>query len=793
MLKFKQHLYGEKEEIIYGMIIYVLETKMTLAIRKIMMGVQHWLLSYCSVKNIDGCFSKRFDNRYVGVLLFFILLLCPGFSFTQSYSDARIDSLISEMTLEEKIGQLTLFTSDWATTGPTIRDNYLDDIRSGRAGNIFNAHTSTYNRTLQKVAVEESRLGIPLLFGYDVIHGYKTIFPIPLAEAATWDLDLIEKSARIAAEEATAGGLHWTFAPMVDIARDPRWGRIAEGAGEDVYLGSLIAAARIRGFQGQDLSKPNTMLACAKHFAAYGAAQAGRDYHTVDISKQTLWETYLPPFKACVDAGVATFMTSFNELDGIPASGNNYLLTNILREMWDFQGFVVSDYTSINEMVPHGFASDNKHAAALAFNAGLDMDMQGAVYYDHLDELTKTGKVSTQNIDRSVKRILQMKNQLGLFDDPYRYSDEQREKDVVLSKSNKDFAQEIARHSMVLLKNENAVLPLNRDDKICLLGPLADAPTDMLGSWHASGHADETVSILKAFEEDGNKVDYVQGCAVEGTDSSEFEEAIEKAKRANKIILVVGEHFNMSGEAASRSQIKIPDIQQRLLKKLLSLNKPVIMVLINGRPLCLPWEHDQVDALLVAWQPGTMAGPAVIDVLYGNHNPSGKLPVTFPRNEGQIPIHYNMKNTGRPMQPDNKYSSKYLDVSNDPLFPFGFGLSYTSFSYSDFKCNQTEIGINDDLGFSIQIKNTGSVAGHEIVQLYMRDLVGSITRPVKELKRFQKVFLQPGESKQIKFKLTLEDLKFSNSALQWVAEPGEFLFGIGPNSDVDLTIKVRLK
>lgn len=722
-----------------------------------------------------------------------LIIFGSQLSFAQSWSDDKIDSLISQMTMEEKIGQLTLFTSDWATTGPSIRDNYLDDIRSGRAGNIFNAHTAAYNTRLQKVAVEESRLGIPLLFGYDVIHGYKTIFPIPLAEAATWDLKLIEKAARIAAEEATAGGLHWTFAPMVDIARDPRWGRIAEGAGEDVYLGSLIAAARVRGFQGDDLAATNTMLACAKHYAAYGAAQGGRDYHTVDISMRTLWETYLPPFKAAIDAGVTTFMTAFNELDGVPASAHTYLLEDVLRGIWNFEGFVVSDYTSINEMVPHGFAADNRQAAMLAMNAGVDMDMQGAVYYNHLQELTENGRVNEDKIHRSVKRILQLKNKLGLLDDPYRYSDETREKSVILSAENKSAAQEIASHSMVLLKNKNNTLPLDLSEKIALIGPLVDSPIDMLGSWHGSGQAEDVISILKAFTDLARNFNYSKGCEIEGSDTTLFNEAIRVAESADKIVMVAGEHFNMSGEAASRARIRIPEIQQRLIKRLMTLNKPLILVLINGRPLCLPWESEIADAILEAWQPGTMAGPAIAAVLYGDHNPSGKLPVTFPEDEGQIPLHYDMKNTGRPMQADQKYTSKYLDVSNDPLYPFGFGLSYTNFQYQTATVDETELGVNDTLKFSVVVSNTGSRTGHEVVQLYMRDPVASITRPVKELKRFEKIFLQPGESKEVLFNLSVEDLKFYDQKLQRIVEPGEFHFGIGPDSDLDLNIKVTLK
>lgn len=731
-------------------------------------------------------------KKIIGIILslhFSLIISLHG----QSWTDAKIDSLIGEMTLAEKIGQLTLFTSDWATTGPTIRENYLEDIRSGKAGNIFNAHTAAYNASLQKVAVEESRLGIPLLFGYDVIHGYKTIFPIPLAEAASWDLELIEKSSRIAAEEATAGGLHWTYAPMVDIARDPRWGRIAEGAGEDVYLGSQIAMARVRGFQGDDLSQTNTLLACAKHYVAYGAAQGGRDYNTVDISRHSLWETYLPPFKACIDANVATFMTSFNDLDGVPASANSYLLKEILKGKWNFQGFVVSDYTSINEMVAHGYAPDNKGAAMYAFNAGLDMDMQGAVYYNHLEDLTAQGNVSEKAIDSSVKRILKMKNALGLFDNPYRYSDARREETIILSEENRAAAREIARHSLVLLENKNQTLPLSSSDRIALIGPLADSPIDMLGSWHGSGQASDAITLRMAFQQQEINFNYEKGCEIEGTDTSRFGLAMEIAANADKIIMVAGEHYNMSGEAASRAKIRIPTIQQELLKKLIMLNKPLILVLINGRPLCLPWEAANVDALLEAWQPGTMAGHAISDVLFGQHNPSGKLPVTFPMDEGQIPVYYNMKNTGRPMDPDQKYTSKYLDMPNAPLYPFGHGLSYTTFTYSEITVDKTEMTASDSLEFSAKITNTGTRGGHEIVQLYIRDLFASVTRPVKELKAFKKIFLNPGESANVKFHLSVDDLKFYDLNLEKIAEPGDFLFGIGKDSDTPLNLKVTLK
>jgi beta-glucosidase len=549
----------------------------------------------------------------------------------------------------------------------------------------------------------------------------------------------------------------------------------------------------VRGFQGEDLAAPNTILACAKHFAAYGAAQAGRDYHTVDISEHTLWETYLPPFKACIDAGVATFMTSFNELFGVPASANQYLLKKVLRDTWHFEGFVVSDYTSINEMVNHGFAANNEDAAKLALNAGVDMDMQGAVYYDYAKDLLMNGRISEQTINTSVKRILQLKNKLGLFDDPYRYSNDQREKDIILSDQNKAAAREIARQSMVLLSNKKQTLPLKPTEKIALIGPLVDSPIDMLGSWHGSGQASDVITILKAFSEQSRNFQYAKGCDIESSDTTLFDQAILTAKNADKIVLVAGEHFNMSGEAASRAKIRIPDVQEKLLKRLIALKKPIIMVLINGRPLCLSWENEHVDAILEAWQPGTMAGPAIRDVLYGDHNPSGKLPVTFPIDEGQIPIYYNMKNTGRPMDPNQKYTSKYLDIPNEPLYPFGFGLSYTTFQYSEATVDKNEMDRSDSLNFRVTITNTGEVAGHEITQLYMRDVTASVTRPVKELKRFEKFFLNPGETKEIKFTLFIDDLKFYNQDLNWAAEPGIFLFGIGGDSNTALNLKVNLK
>lgn len=711
--------------------------------------------------------------------------------------DAKVDSVLALMRLEEKIGQMTLFTSDWEMTGPTLRENYKEDIRSGRVGAIFNAHTADYTRELQRMAVEETRLGIPLLFGYDVIHGYKTIFPIPLGEAASWDLEAIEQAARISAVEATAAGLHWTFSPMVDIARDPRWGRIAEGAGEDVYLGSLIAGARVRGFQGDDIGAPNTMLACMKHYAAYGAAQAGRDYHTVDISMQQLRDVQLPPFKAALDAGVYTVMTSFNELNGVPATANELLLSEILRKEWGFNGFVVTDYTSINEMVPHGFARDEKHAGELAVKVGVDMDMQGAVYYNHLMSLVKEGKVGEKLIDESVRRILRLKFKLGLFDDPYRYADAARQKAALMAPEHLDFAREIGRKSIVLLKNQMKTLPLAKNlGTLAVIGPLADNKNELIGSWSAAGDHTQCVSLLEGIRQKvGGKTEllYAKGCDFEGEDRSGFEAALLAAMKSDAVVVAVGEKALMSGEAASRSQLGLPGVQLDLVKALVATGKPVAVVLMNGRPLCIHWLDAHAPAILETWFLGTQAGHAIADVLFGDYNPSGKLPATFPRNEGQIPIFYSMKNTGRPFDANNKYTSKYLDVPNTPLYPFGYGLSYTTFQYSDMKVSREEFNFKDKLTVSVEVKNAGDMDGEEVVQLYVRDLVGSVTRPVKELKGFQKIFLRKGESKTVRFEITAEDLKFYNDKLEYVAEPGAFDIFVGTNSRDAQSRQVQLK
>ncbi len=707
--------------------------------------------------------------------------------------DGFISDLMQRMTLEEKIGQLNLLTSNWDKTGPTMREGYKEDIKAGRVGAIFNAFTAEYTRGLQELAVEETRLGIPLLFGYDVIHGHRTIFPISLGESASWDLDAIENAARVAAREAAAEGIHWTFAPMVDIARDPRWGRISEGAGEDVYLGTEIAKARIRGFQGDDLSDLDTVLACAKHYAAYGQAQAGRDYHTTNMSERELWGTYLPPFKAAVEEGVATFMTSFNELNGVPATGSDYLLQDILKGKWGFEGFVVTDYTSINEMVPHGFARDEKHAAQLAINAGVDMDMQGTVYYTHLKSLVEEGKVSTDRIDNAVRRILEMKYRLGLFEDPYRYSNVERQEAEIYKPENLAAARDMARKSMVLLKNEGQVLPLSEKGlSLAVIGPLADSKQDMIGSWSAAGDRyTKPVTLLEGLKArlgESADIHYAKGAsyefAAEG-DTSGFAEAIAAARRADVILLAMGEKWNMTGEAASRTSLDLPGNQLALMKELEKLDKPMVLVLMNGRPLAINWADANVDAILETWYAGTTGGHAIADVLFGDYNPAGKLTTTFPRNVGQVPIYYNMKNTGRPYEPkgaEQKYRSRYLNTSNKPLYPFGYGLSYTRFSYSDITLDKTEMTPDGSITASIEVTNSGKFDGEEVVQLYVRDLVGSVTRPVKELKDFEKIFLKKGETKTVTFEITVDDLAFYRRDMSYGAEAGDFKLFIGTSS-----------
>jgi len=722
------------------------------------------------------------------VIISFLLMGCTTATQTSTSDkkiDAKVDSVLKLMTLDEKIGQMVLYTSDWDVTGPTLKSDYIDDIRSGKCGNIFNAHTVEYVRKLQKIAVEESRLGIPLLFGYDVIHGHKTIFPISLGESASWDLQAIEKSARIAATEAAASGLNWTFAPMVDISVEPRWGRVSEGAGEDPFLGSQIAAARVRGFQGNDFADTTTVLACVKHFAAYGAPLAGRDYNTVDMSQRVFLDVYLPPYKAAIDAGALSVMSSFNEFDGVPATGNKYLLTDILRNQLGFKGFVVSDYTSVNEMVHHGIVANEEEAALLAIKAGLDMDMQGEVYAKYLKGLLEKGLVDEKTIDQSVRRILKVKFKLGLFDDPYRYCNEAREKRTIYAPEHLEAAFDVAKRSMVLLKNDNNVLPLKKGEKIAVIGELAASKRDLLGSWKAAGDWNFMKSVLDELKEyNGEKnVLYAEGCKKMGDDRTGFAQAIATARRVDKIVMVIGEDAEWTGEAASRSNINVPGVQTELLEQLKLLNKPLVVVLMNGRPLVLTKENKLADAILEAWFPGTMGGKAITYVLYGEYNPSGKLTMTFPQNLGQVPIFYYEKNTGRPIYLSNdKYKSKYLDCPNDPLFPFGFGLSYTTFEYSDITLSTKELQQNGSIKATVTVTNTGKTDGEEVVQCYIRDMVGSVTRPVKELKGFEKIFLKAGESKKVSFTITPDLLAFHRLDMTYGTEPGDFKLFIGGNS-----------
>lgn len=705
--------------------------------------------------------------------------------------DQFINELIAKMTMDEKIGQLNLLSSDWDKTGPSMSADYQQQIKAGKVGSVFNAYTADFTRSLQKVAVEQTRLGIPLLFGYDVIHGHRTIFPISLGEAASWDPAAVKTSARVAAAEASAEGLHWTFAPMLDISRDPRWGRISEGSGEDVYLGSVLAKARVQGFQGEDLHATDTLLACAKHYAAYGHAQAGRDYHSTDMSERELWDTYLPPFKATVDAGVGSFMTAFNDLNGVPATANSYLIQDILKQRWGFDGFVVTDYTSINELVPHGLAKDLSHAAQLAINAGVDMDMQGSVYSDHLPELVAQGKVTTAQIDEAVRRILQMKYKLGLFEDPYRYSDNERQQQQVYKAEHLEAARDVARKSFVLLKNDHKVLPLNASQSIALIGPLADSKTDMIGSWSAAGDRQtKPVTLREGLQQRlgaDAKIYYAKGASYEfnDTDQSGFAEAIAAAKKADVILLAMGEKWDMTGEAASRVELGFPGTQDALMQELKKLGKPMVLVLMSGRPMTINWANDNLDGILHTWYAGTQGGHAIADVLYGDYNPSGKLPVTFPRHVGQIPIYYNMKNTGRPYEPagqEQKYRSRYLDSSNLPLYPFGYGLSYSSFSYSPVSLNSNTLTPEGEITASVTVTNSTDRAGEEVVQLYIQDKTGSVTRPVRELKGFEKVQIGAKESKTVQFSIKAADLAFYDLSMNYTAEAGEFNLFIGGDS-----------
>ncbi|RYY36062.1 MAG: beta-glucosidase BglX [Sphingobacteriaceae bacterium] len=739
-------------------------------------------------------------------------------SYPPAKKSAKMDKFISEllakMTLEEKIGQLNLLTGEQAITGSSVNSNVESKIRQGQVGGFLNIITVEKIRKAQELAVTKTRLKIPLIFGLDVIHGYKTIFPIPLALSATWDMELIENTARIAAQEATADGINWTFSPMVDISRDARWGRVAEGSGEDPYLGAEIAKAMIRGYQGDDLSRNNTLLACVKHFALYGASESGRDYNTVDMGRSRMYNEYFLPYRAAIEAGAGSVMASFNEVDGIPATANKWLLTDVLRNQWGYSGMIVTDYTAINEMIDHGIGN-LQETSAKALNAGIDMDMVGEGFTTTLAKSVKEGKVSEKDITRACRMVLEAKYKLGLFDDPYRYCDEKRAVKEIFTAENRAFARLAAGKSIVLLKNQNNILPLKKSGTIALVGPLASSKANMLGTWSVSADLGAAVSLKEGLERvGGHHVKVVTAMGANLMDDSThqargtmfgrtiprdnrseeiiIQEALDIAQQADVIVAALGEASEMSGESSSRTDIKIPAVQQRLLAALLKSGKPVVLIVFNGRPLDLSWENKHVPAILNAWFGGTESGLAIADVLFGDVNPGGKITASFPRNVGQVPIYYNHKNTGRPqneLHGFTKYRSNYLDESNEPLFPFGYGLSYTYFDISAPVANVNLLKPGGSIHIKVEVKNTGSRAGEEVVQLYIRDIAGSITRPVKELKKFEKILLKPGESKEITFTISEEDIKFYNADLEYVAEPGEFKVFVGSNSEQVKEIK----
>jgi len=688
----------------------------------------------------------------------------------------RVEDLLRRMTLEEKVGQMCQYSG--------FSDAFESLVKEGKVSSFLNVQGAENSNRIQKIAVEESRLGIPLIFGLDVIHGYSTIFPIPLGWASSWDPDMVKKAASIAAKEASADGVHWTFAPMVDIARDPRWGRIAEGAGEDPFLGSAMARALVEGYQGTDLADPETIVACPKHYVAYGGAEGGRDYNTVDISDRVLREIYLPPFKAAVKAGAGIIMSAFNDLSGVPASANPYTLTTILRKEWGFEGFVVSDWNSVGELISHGIAGTPAEAAKEAVDAGVDMDMCGDIYQRSLVQLVKEGWISEKTVNEAVRRILRIKFKLGLFEHPY--VDPNRARTVIQSKEHLEVALELAKRSIVLLKNEEGLLPIRKDiGSIAVIGPLADNHNEPLGSWSCVGDPKDVVTVLEGIKSRASpntKILCAKGCEIEGTSTEGFEDAIDKAKESDVAIVVVGESRDMSGEAASRVSLDLPGVQEELVKAVYETGVPVIEVLMNGRPLSISWSAEHVSAILEAWFLGVQAGNAIADVIFGNYNPSGKLPVTFPRTVGQVPIHYNHKNTGRPPTAV-KWTSKYIDAPHTPLFPFGHGLSYTKFEYSNLQINSKGKGAAQRVEVSVDVKNVGDCKGDEIIQLYLRDVVASVTRPVKELKGFKGITLEPGEKKTVKFTLTLENLSFIGRDMRRIVEPGTFMVMAGKSSE----------
>ncbi|MGB2106493.1 MAG: beta-glucosidase BglX [Porticoccaceae bacterium] len=725
--------------------------------------------------------------------IFIAFAACFTFAVSiQAYAltiDEKVEALLAKMTLEEKAGQLNQYSGYEIITGD-IDESKISQrnllVKKGLVGSVLNVLGTKDVEKAQRYAVEQTRLGIPLMFAFDVIHGYRTIFPIPLAEAASWDLEAMERSARIAAIEASAAGQNWTFAPMVDISHDPRWGRVMEGAGEDPYLGGQIAKARVRGFQGDDLSLPNTIAATAKHFAAYGEVVAGRDYNNVDISRRKLWETHLPPFKAALDEGVRSFMNAFNEFEGVPSSANTYLISDILRGQWDYKGVLVSDWDSFGAMVTSGVAADDAEAAEMSLEAGSDIDMESDVFVNFLPQLVRDGRVDEAQVDEAVRRVLRMKHELGLFEDPYRYIDTEREQKLILAAEHREAARDMARKSIVLLKNDNQLLPLDKNIKdIAVIGPLGDNQFHMNGFWRGKGQAEDVVTLLdgiKAKVSDNTRVRFAEGSGLESIDKKQLRQAVKLAKKSDVVILAVGEDADKTGESASRTNIKLYPAQQELVKAIHETGTPVVMVLMNGRPLAIEWSAEHIPSILNAWLLGSEAGNAIADVLFGDYNPSAKLTMTVPRNVGQIPIFYNTKRVSRPLD-NTRYTSKYIDSSIAPLYPFGYGLSYTEFSYSPITLSAKTIGFDESLTASVTVTNNGKRFGEEVVQLYIQDMVGSVVRPVKELKGFEKIALESGQSQEVTFTLSSDDLAFYTRDMSYKAEAGDFRLFIGTSSE----------
>ena len=757
--------------------------------------------------------NRRRILKYIGIgIVYFFVTLVQG-----QTTIPEVESLLKKMTIDEKIGQLNLVTPGGGiATGSVVSANVEEKLKAGQVGGLFGIAGPEKIKMAQDIAVKKTRLGIPLIFGSDIIHGYKSTFPIPLGLSSSWDMELLKKAAQVAALEATADGINWNFSPMVDISRDPRWGRIAEGAGEDPYLGSEIAKAMVVGYQGDDLKSATTMMACVKHFALYGAAEAGRDYNSVDMSRIKMFNEYLPPYKAAIDAGVGSVMSSFNDIDGIPASGNKWLLTDLLRDQWGFNGFVVSDYTSVNEMIAHGLG-DIQAVSALSLKAGLDMDMVGEGFLTTLKKSLEEGKVTEEEITMACRRVLEAKFKLGLFEDPYRYIDKKRPAKDILNNQNRAIAREAAMKSFVLLKNQNNMLPLKKEAKIALIGALADSKDNMLGTWAPTGDPQLSVSILEGFKNIAPNaiIAYAKGANITDDEvlaknvnvfgpralidkrspETMLAEAVALANTSDVVVAVVGEATEMTGESSSRTDLTISESQKKLIKALVATGKPVVLVLMSGRPLVIEEELDLPVSILQVWFPGVEAGNAIADVVFGSYNPSGKLTATWPRNVGQIPIYHSVKNTGRPQseQTFQKFKSNYLDAPNSPLLPFGFGLSYTSFEYSNLKVSASQIQQNESVTVSIAVKNTGNYDGEEIVQLYLRDVVRSITQPNKQLKGFKKIFLKKGETRTVNLELKPDDLKFYNTNLEFVSEPGDFEVFVGTNSDETQKVSFTLK